>query len=228
MMKQRIAVLLLICLLLPLLGIGILSAEENVYRCHKNSSMKVALTFDDGPHPRYTPQILDILQKYDVKATFFLIGENVTLYPDLVKRILAEGHEIGNHTYTHRKIAEYTDLQLEEEMELCETVVYEVVEYRPKLFRPPCGKLDSKVKRLADAFDYRVILWNIDTRDWAHETPEAIKTNVINNIESGSIILMHDYISYNSPTPDALELFLPRILEEGYAFVGVSDLLGSK
>lgn len=227
-MKKWCAILLLVSFLVPTLMISASSAGgENVYRCHGNSSMKIALTFDDGPHPKYTPEILDILKKYDVKATFFLIGENVELYPDLVKRILCEGHEIGNHTFTHQKISEYTEHQLSAEMEHCESVIYETVEYQTKLFRPPGGKLDNKVRRLAEAFDYKVILWNIDTRDWAHESAEAIKKNVVENIEAGSIILMHDYISSPSPTPSALELFLPRLLEEGYSFSVVSELLGS-
>ena len=226
-MRQKIAIFFLIIFLFQYLTFSTHSADEkNVYRCHGNSSMKIALTFDDGPHPRYTPEILDILKKYDVKATFFLIGENIALYPKLVERILREGHEIGNHTFTHRSIGEYTEHQLGSEMEHCEAVIYEVIEYQPKLFRPPGGRLDQKVKRLAEAFGYKVILWNIDTRDWAHESPEAIMKNVIENIEAGSIILMHDFIATNSPTPRALELFLPRLLEEGYHFAVVSELLG--
>ncbi len=202
--------------------------DTNVYRCHKNSAMKIALTFDDGPHPRYTPQILDILKKYGIRATFFLIGENVELYPDLAKRILDEGHEIGNHTFTHMKISDTSKEQLKREMENCEQALFELTEYRPTLFRPPQGRLDKKVETLAEMFDYKVILWNIDTRDWAHESPEAIKHNVITNIESGSIILMHDFIAHNSPTPKALELFIPLLLEEGYSFTVISDLIGSE
>ena len=228
MIVRRIVAIVLACTIANFLPISASSAEdENVYRCHGNSSMKVALTFDDGPHPKYTPQILDILKKYDVKATFFMIGENVTLYPELVKRILAEGHEIGNHTYTHKKITDYSERQLNDEMRECEAAIYEVIEYQPKLFRPPGGKLDQKVIKLAEAFDYKVILWNIDTRDWAHESSESIKKNIIEHIEAGSIILMHDYIGSNSPTPKALELFLPRLLEEGYSFSVVSELLGT-
>ncbi len=202
--------------------------ETNVYHCHDNTSMKIALTFDDGPHPRYTPQILDILQKYNIRATFFLIGENVSLYPELAKRILEEGHEVGNHTFSHQSIGSYTEGQLQEEMEHCERVIYEISEYRPTLFRPPQGRINSKVVSLADDFDYKVILWNIDTRDWAHESPTAIKHNVIKNIRSGSIILMHDFISHNSPTPTALEAFLPILLGKGYSFTVVSDLLGTE
>ena len=153
MIRKSSFLCLLICVLLCLMLSVHSAEEENVYRCHGNSSMKIALTFDDGPHPRYTPEILDILKKYDVKATFFLIGENIALYPDLVKRILAEGHEIGNHTFTHRGIGEYTEHQLGREMEHCEKVIYEVVEYQPKLFRPPGGRLDQKVRRLAEAFE---------------------------------------------------------------------------
>ena len=154
-MRRGRALLCLILCLLPCFVLTVRSAhEENVYRCHGNSSMKISLTFDDGPHPHYTPEILDILKEYNVKATFFLIGENVALYPELVERILAEGHEIGNHTFTHRRVEEYTVHQLGSEMEACEAAIYEVVEYQPKLFRPPGGRLDQKVKKLAEAFDY--------------------------------------------------------------------------
>ncbi len=228
-MKKRFVSLLFVLLFVLSFILPCFATEDtNVYRCHENSSMKIALTFDDGPHPRYTPQILDILKKYDVHATFFLIGENVELYPDLAKRILDEGHEVGNHTFTHTKISDTSKEQLKKEIEQCERILFELTEYQPVLFRPPQGRLDSKVESLAQMFDYKVILWNIDTRDWAHESPEAIKKNVITNIESGSIILMHDFIAHNSPTPKALELFIPRLLEEGYTFTVVSDLLGSE
>ncbi len=202
--------------------------DANVYRCHENSSMKIALTFDDGPHPRYTPMILDILKQYDIHATFFLIGENVALYPDLAKRILDEGHEIGNHTFTHRNIGKYGLGELNAELEHCEQVIYELASYKPTLFRPPQGRLNHDVTLAAETFGYKVILWNIDTRDWMHESPEAIKKNVIQNVEAGSIILMYDFVSHNSPTPKALELFLPRLIEEGYTFSVVSDLIGSE
>ncbi len=206
------------------------SGEEhisNVYHAHENAGMKIALTFDDGPHPRLTPEILKILKKYNVPATFFLVGENVKNYPETVEKILADGHELGNHTYTHGRVSEYGFFEMKREFEACESAIYEISEYKTKLLRPPEGHLDGKIKAISKEMDYNIILWNIDTKDWAHTSPEAICKNVAEHISGGSIILMHDYISYNSPTPKALELFIPILLEKGYQFVVVSDLIGS-
>ncbi len=200
---------------------------DNVYHAHENSSMKIALTFDDGPHPILTPKILDILKKHKVHATFFLVGENVKNYPDLAQRILREGHEIGNHTYTHGRVSERGFFEMRREIELCEAAIYEQTEYKTKLLRPPEGILDSKIKSISREMDYSVILWNIDTKDWAHAAPQSICRNVVEHISPGSIILMHDYIGFDSPTPEALELFLPILLERGYQFSVVSDLIGS-
>lgn len=200
---------------------------SNVYHAHENSGMKIALTFDDGPHPYLTPKILDILKKYKVHATFFLVGENVKNYPDLAERILKEGHEIGNHTYTHGRVSERSFFEMRKEIELCESSIYEQTDYKTKIFRPPEGFLDDKIRAISKEMDYSVILWNIDTKDWAHESPAAICRNITDHISPGSIILMHDYISFDSPTPEALELFLPILLERGYQFSVVSDLIGS-
>lgn len=193
----------------------------NVYHCHENEEMKIALTFDDGPHPVLTPRILDILKKYQIKATFFIVGENAKNYPDVVERILSEGHEIGNHTYTHDKIDPG-------EIEACEKTVYELTDYKTKLFRPPQGYINQSVKDTSGNLGYDIILWNIDTRDWAHTPPQQICEMVIDNITTGSIILMHDYISHCSPTPEALEKMIPQITELGYQFVLVSELIGTK
>ncbi len=216
--------------LIVLLCTFLVSGEEhasNVYHAHENSGMKIALTFDDGPHPYLTPRILDVLQKYKVHATFFLVGENVRNYPDLAERILKEGHEIGNHTYTHGRVSERSFFEMKKEFELCESAIYEQTDYKTKLLRPPEGFLDSKIKAISKEMDYNVILWNIDTKDWAHASPATICENVTEHISPGSIILMHDYISFDSPTPEALELFLPILLERGYQFAVVSDLIGS-
>ncbi len=224
--KQSIAILLAF----SLFSFYACSEEEfsNVYHAHSNSGMKIALTFDDGPHPRLTPKILDILKKYQVHATFFIVGQNAELYPYLVERILAEGHEIGNHTYSHGKVAGSSFGQMKKEFEACESAIYEIADYKTKLLRPPEGFLDSKIKSISRQMDYNIILWNIDTMDWAHRSPEDICQNVSDNISQGSIILMHDYIGYHSPTPEALALFIPVLLERGYQFAVVSDLIGSK
>ena len=195
--------------------------SAHVYHRHENNEMKIALTFDDGPHPILTPVILEILEKYKIKATFFLVGENVKNYPAAVEKILAAGHEIGNHTYSHDHINA-------DEIEACEQVIYELTDYKTKLFRPPQGFINETVKSASESLGYDIILWSIDTRDWDHTPPKQICETVINQISAGSIILMHDYIGHQSPTPTALELFIPETLALGYQFVPVSELIGTK
>lgn len=203
-------------------------ADVDIYRKNENDYMKIALTFDDGPHPRYTPKILDILDEYGIKATFFVIGVNAENYPTTIEKIIQRGHEIGNHTYSHPHVSCLNSENLKNEVESCESAIYGLTDYKTKLFRPPEGMIDADVRSVLRGLDYKVILWDIDTLDWAHKSPEAISQNVLDNIAAGDIILMHDYISHDSPTPDALRLFIPKLLERGYRFVVVSELIGLK
>ena len=225
-----IAFSILINILCPIIFV---SASENIaddvdiYRKKENDYMKIALTFDDGPHPRYTPQILDILDKYGIKATFFAIGINADRYPDTMEMVIKRGHEIGNHTYTHPHVDRIDSLTLHGEIEKCESALFNHTDYKTKLFRPPEGMIDGYVKSVIKQLDYKVILWDIDTMDWAHTPPDVIADNVIKSVSSGDIILMHDYISYYSPTPEALEQFIPVLLEKGYKFVVISELIGN-
>lgn len=186
---------------------------------------KIALTFDDGPHPRYTIQILDILAEYGIKATFFEVGENVIYYPEAARRVATEGHEIGNHTYTHPHIKNLNEDQLREETKMCESAIIEITGIKPKIFRPPEGVVDSAVKTWADRNGYSVVLWSVDTRDWAGTAVAEIVKNVDNNVKPGSIILMHDYVSRRSHTIEALKQIIPLLLNKGYQFVTVSELM---
>ena len=200
--------------------------DQEIYHKKENDYMKIALTFDDGPHPRYTPQIIEILDQYNIKATFFIIGVNAKNYPDTIESIIKHGHEIGNHTFSHPHVSCLNSHTLKEEVEKCESTVFGLTDYKTKLFRPPEGLIDADVRSVLRCLDYKVILWDIDTRDWANTPPETIANNVISNVKSGDIILMHDYIAHNSPTPDALRLFIPKLIEKGYKFVVVGELIG--
>ena len=212
----------------PINSYAMTQAEDvEIYRKVENDYKKIALTFDDGPHPRYTPQILEILDQYNVKATFFIIGVNASYYPDTLERIIESGHEIGNHTYSHPHVSSINANTLREEIEHCEAVINGSSDYKTKLFRPPEGMIDGYVKDVLKDLDYKVVLWDIDTRDWAHTPPEEISENVVSHVSSGDIILMHDYISFGSPTPEALRLFIPKLLDKGYRFVVMSELIGS-
>ncbi len=206
---------------------GVPYSSSKVFHNKKNQEMKIALTFDDGPHPIYTPIILDILKEYGIHATFFMVGENVAHYRDVAERVLTEGHEVGNHTYSHPHLLNMTYGTLLDEMLGCEDVLFTLSEYKPHLFRPPEGLVDKDVISIADKLEYSVILWNVDTRDWANTPSDKIVENVIKNTDSGDIILMHDYIGYNSPTPEALRKYIPILLKKGFKFVTVSELLNA-
>ncbi len=204
------------------------AAQIQTYRSVKTDSMKIALTFDDGPHPRLTGRILDILERYQIKATFFMVGVNVTNYPDAAKAVLAAGHEVGNHTYTHSHLQNMSEDELFRELNMCEDVLDEVCGYRPHLFRPPQGAVNVSVEQCVEEKDYTMILWSLDTRDWENKDTTRIVNRVLSHVGSGDIILMHDYIGTKSHTPQALEILIPRLLERGYEFVTVSELLEEK
>ncbi len=199
-----------------------------VYRYKRNDNMKIALTFDDGPHPTLTQEILDILDRYDVRATFFMIGENVAQYPDIAKEVIERGHEIGNHTASHSYTGRMEEEELLREITDCENIFFNILGCETSLLRPPEGVVPDSLLRLCGSLEYSVILWNIDTRDWAHPSPSKISKTVVSQVRAGDIILMHDYIGKKSPTPAALEIFLPRLLEMGYSFVTVSELIGDE
>jgi len=206
-------------------GVGMRQDIANVYSHKENEDMKIAITFDDGPHRTKTPEILDILKKYGVTATFFVVGSCVESYPDIVQRELSEGHEVGNHTFSHISLVGGDMEKMKDEIIKTEEVLFENVEYRPKLFRPPEGVCNEGIASVAASLDYSVILWNIDTRDWAHTSKDDIVNMVLRNIESGDIILFHDAISGESHTAEALEIIIPALKEKGYKFVKVSELI---
>lgn len=183
----------------------------------------VALTFDDGPHYKYTEEILDILKKHSVKATFFCAGYNTERFPEIVEREHREGHEVANHTYSHRHMHELTEAELEEEILKCEELIGETEEGE-KLFRPPEGILSEGHKLVLDRLGYHAVLWDVDTKDWAHASVDSIVNNVLKNVKDGSVILFHDFIGGDSPTPEAIEVIIPRLKEMGYRFVLVSEI----
>ena len=201
-------------------------SARQIYCCAPNSEKKIALTFDDGPHPEYTLRILSILKEYGVKATFFTIGENVSYYPAAFDQILQSGHEIGNHTYSHPHMQGQNQNDLATEIRNTEQLLTHRGAQSTSLFRPPEGVCSDTVCQTAKEMGYSIILWTVDTGDWRHTPADTIAENVLNNVKSGDIILFHDYISENSPTPDALRILLPALLEKGYQFVTVSELIG--
>ena len=189
---------------------------------------KVALTFDDGPHPRITRQILDYLDKEDIKATFFIIGCNAEQWPEIVKEEIVRGHEIGNHTYSHDEKKRGSASQMHDDLAHTDNILRGSFGYETVLFRPPQGVCNDNVISAASDFEYKIVLWDVDTHDWAHASTESIVSNVKRNVSDGDIILFHDYISGESHTLDSLKIIIPYLKDEGYTFVTVSDLICDK
>ena len=225
----RVWIALVLCLGLGMqMTLHAYAVPTGIHYRHVNSANKIALTFDDGPHPRYTPEILNILAEYGVHATFFFVGENVTYYSDVARSVAQMGHEIGNHTYHHVSPDKQPDVHiLREELARCEQVIQQVTDTSPKLFRPPQGNWNEDLYALAREKDYEIVLWNIDTLDWAHRPAEQIVSHVLERVQSGDIILMHDYQSGGCTTTEALRTLIPALMERGFHFVTVSELLGS-
>ena len=215
------------CLSGLLTGAGYGDSEEiPIYKCGNTKEKRVALTFDDGPHPEYTPEIMDILEEYSVSATFFVVGKNAVEYPNVVKREIAMGCEVGNHTYTHPNIRESDERELEREIAYGEESLCAITGEKPRLFRPPGGVCTKSARKISGELGYSIILWTIDTRDWEKPSKEKIINQVKTELRPGAIILFHDYIYGNSPTPEALRQIIPYLLSEGYEIVTVSELLG--
>lgn len=222
----------IICIFLSLIlflntGLIPVSGQANVYHKKDSVGKKLALTFDDGPHPRLTPKILDILEKYNVKATFFVIGQNIENYPDAMRRLSESGCEIGNHTFTHKNLRGSTEDGITNEIDRTQAMLYQKYHVTPRLIRPPQGQYSELFSSIAARCDLDIILWSIDTRDWAHTSAQVIANNILSCASEGDIILMHDYVSGYSPTCEALEIFIPIMLERGYQFVTVSELIDS-
>lgn len=196
--------------------------QQNAYQ------KQIVLTFDDGPHPCQTRQILDVLDKYGIKATFFVIGINAKNYPGIVREVLERGHEIGNHTNTHSHADRLDGKAFEQQVLVCEKEIFIQTGSQVRLFRPPEGAMSSQMRKIVRELGYTSVFWTLDTRDWAHTPPEDISEYILNNAKNGDIILMHDYIGANSPTVQALELFIPKLLERGFVFVTAGELLKNK
>ena len=200
--------------------------ECNVIASNRNASKYVALTFDDGPCVKNTTEILEILKEHDIKATFFIVGENADKNPEIVKMIHKDGHEIGNHTYTHPNLRTIPQDEIEEEISKCSRSLKNITGSSPILFRPPGGYLNNNIVNYLEENNMKTILWSWrqDTLDWKCPPANDIINTVLSNIRDGDIILFHDFIPGTSHTPQALRTIIPELISKGYKFVTVSDL----
>jgi chitin deacetylase len=183
----------------------------------------VALTFDDGPHPDVTAPILDALSARGITATFFMLGLQAEKYPDLAKRVAAEGHILANHSYAHRVHMSQAEAVLE--LDRAEALIYRAAGDSPLLFRPPEGHTDTVLTQYARDEQFTIVQWSVDSEDWKHPPAKTIVANCMRDLEPGSIVILHDGGGGYPDTPKALPGLLDRIESEGYSFVTVPELL---
>lgn len=183
---------------------------------------KVAFSFDASWGATYTPTILEILREHNIKTTFFLTGFWVEKYPEMVKKIAAEGHEIGNHTYSHPHLNSLTEEQIIIELEKVGKMIQELTNKKPELFRPPFGEYSNKVITAAEKCGYITIQWSIDSLDWQELGKEPMVKRVTENLHPGAIILFHNNGKY---TAEALPEIIAYVEEKGYEVVPISKLI---
>ena len=182
-----------------------------------NSDKLIALTFDDGPNYN-TSKVLDVLDKYNVKATFFVLGSKAKDNKKILKREYDSGMEIGNHTFNHLLLTKYKENVIKDEIDNTSSVIFEVTGRYPKLLRPSYGAYNNTIKKIGDM---PIIIWDIDTLDWKYHNSKRIASRVINKVKDGDIILMHDIYS---ATANSLNIIIPELQNRGYTFVTVPEL----
>ncbi|MEA5576887.1 polysaccharide deacetylase family protein [Anabaena sp. UHCC 0451] len=184
----------------------------------------IALTFDDGPWPKSTVQVLDILQKNNIKGTFFVVGQNVKNYPDLTRRIVTEGHSIANHTWHHwyhhmnPQVAAY-------EVANTSDIIFKTTGVKTGLFRPPGGIMSNGVVAYAKNNKYAIIMWSADSVDYSRPTVPKLINNIFNSAKPGGIVLMHDGGGDRTRTVQALPEIISRFRKKGYKFVTIPEML---
>lgn len=205
--------------------------NTNVYYRGAAAGNKIALTFDDGPDDYYTPKILDILGNKKVPATFFVVGQQIQWYPNMLNRIVKEGHALGNHSWSHPKFSNLTTSQIKEEISRTENEIAILTgERKTTLFRPPYGDFTNADLNLVSELGYKFILWSVDTLDWTGLSAEEIIAIVRRDLSPGAIVLQHSLKM--SPgildgTVKALSILIDELIAKGYEFVTIECLLKS-
>ncbi|MCI5902014.1 MAG: polysaccharide deacetylase family protein [Blautia sp.] len=187
----------------------------------KKSLKQIALTFDDGPG-EFTAELLDFLEERQAKATFFLVGQEIPNYPDVLKRMDELGCEIGNHSFDHTDLTKLTQDEITDKLRSVDDLILEQTGHKSTLLRPPYGNINDDVRAAASV---PMILWSVDTLDWKTQNPDSIVTEVLDHVQDGSVILMHD--TYKS-TLEAVKILIPKLQEEGYELLTVHELAAAK
>jgi peptidoglycan/xylan/chitin deacetylase (PgdA/CDA1 family) len=205
-------------------------AEPVTIWCGPTSEHEVALTFDDGPSPLYTKEILALLKEYQAKATFFVLGRKVEQYPQIIKAMVRDGHEIGNHTFDHPRLTETAKRVCERELERTRLDLDLLgCPSQPQLMRPPYSAYDRQLTSYLTHTQRGLVLWSLDSGDWRGLDAGTIVHNILDRVKNGSIIVFHDSDEKDQadrrPTVEALKVILPALKARGYRMVTISDLV---
>lgn len=184
---------------------------------------RIALTFDDGPNPGITEIVLKELENRGMKATFFMIGQRVAACPALAKTVLEQGHEIGNHSYTHPKLSSLSDEKVRNEIESTQKTIQDATGYTPIWFRPPYGAFRHNQGPIAESMGLGITLWSVDPQDWAQPGVDRIISRVTKQADAGSIVLMHDL---HKQTAQAVSTIFDQLIEREFEFTTISGFLG--
>ncbi|MBP7162340.1 MAG: polysaccharide deacetylase family protein [Candidatus Omnitrophica bacterium] len=209
---------------------AVLFRRATLYRV-PNQDKRIALTFDDGPSPLWTPLILDELNKAQIKATFFMVGHHVAKYPDIARRVADEGHLIGNHGYAHSVLVYYTLAEIEEEIKYTEDVIFKITGQRTRFFRPPKAWLRPAIKAKIHSMGYQVVLWSLNSKDWVAFHCESMARFMEKRVRGGDILLFHDSGNVfgmeggdRTQTVAAIPLLVKKLRSKGYTFVTLDKL----
>jgi peptidoglycan/xylan/chitin deacetylase (PgdA/CDA1 family) len=198
-------------------------AEKITFTDVKVDGPYIAMTFDDGPHATNTAKLLEMAAKRHIKLTFFVLGECIEQNPTILQREVAEGHEIGNHSWSHPNLAKLSDEAVRSQLQRTEDIIVKTAGVKPKLMRPPYGELTKRQRIWVNRdFGYKVILWDVDPLDWKRPGPSVVASRIIAEARSGSIILSHDI---HPPTIEAMPQVFDALLAKGFKFATVSELL---
>ncbi len=191
-------------------------------QCHVEGPY-VAMTFDDGPHGANTPRLLEMLRQRKIHATFFLVGQCVAEFPDIVKKIVADGHEIANHSWSHPQLSTMSEATVRDQLQKTHDAIIAACGVTPTIMRPPYGAFTARQRAWAHGeWGYKCILWDVDPLDWKVRNSEHVKTEILKQTVPGSIILSHDI---HKTTVDAMPETLDALLAKGFKFVTVSELI---
>ena len=186
---------------------------------------EVALTFDDGPNPNYTPQILAVLQQYNVKATFFCLGQLVANFPDLVKEEYADGHVVGDHSWSHPNLGLLSSNDVATQLRQTADIIQQTIGVRPTFFRPPYGVFNTTVLTQANRMGLTTIIWNDEARDWMRPGIDVISSRILRLAGNGAIILLHDGGGNRSQTVQALPTIITTLRAQGYKLVTLQQMV---